>query len=89
MGTSASAPPNLPIVKMSPPSGTNPPDVSVPGEENEEPRTLIVGEGSRVEARSAEEPMVSSPAKRGKDKTSTESSAKKSRAVTETGNKTP
>jgi hypothetical protein len=57
--------------------------------DSDEPRTLIVGEGSRIEARKSDEAPSFSPSKRSKEKTVPESSSKKTNGSTETGKKTP
>lgn len=90
-GNSAGVPADLPVVKMAPPTSAIPSEgIAGVNSESEEPRTLIVGEGSRVEARSgAQESSPSNPLpKRSKDK-ATESTTKKPGGTTETGKKTP
>jgi hypothetical protein len=84
------APKDLPVVKMAPRSAeAEGNDAVVAGPEPDEPRTLIVGEGTRVEARSSADASGSPPAKRAKDKATSESTSKKPSNATVSGNKAP
>jgi hypothetical protein len=59
------------------------------GLDSDEPRTLIVGEGSRVEARKSDEASTGVPSKRNKDRVPAETTTKKASGTTDTGKKTP
>jgi hypothetical protein len=85
---STALPQDLPVVKMAPALETSNEPIPMSGD-SDEPRTLIVGEGSRVEARKSDEVTGTSPSKRSKEKTVTEPSSKKSSGAADTGKKTP
>jgi hypothetical protein len=85
---STALPQDLPVVKMAPALETSNEPIPMSGD-GDEPRTLIVGEGSRIEARKSDEVTSLSPSKRSKEKTVTEPSSKKASGSAETGKKTP
>lgn len=76
--------PDLPIVKMTPDARPSSHETSSVTGDNEEPRPLIVGEGSRIETRSSGEAIA--PPRRSKDKAG-DTSSKRPSASPESGKK--
>ncbi|MGC4069194.1 MAG: hypothetical protein QM784_32010 [Polyangiaceae bacterium] len=86
--TQVSAPKDLPVVKMAPPPTNEGALDELAPPENEDGRTLIVGEGNRVEARTADASV--DPPKRTKEKTpATRATSKGQSNATVSGNKAP
>lgn len=88
LGQRTTVPQDLPVVKMTPPPATANEPTTV-GSDTDEPRTLIVGEGSRVEARKSDEAPTGVTGKRNKDKAPVEAAPRKASGSTDTGKKTP
>lgn len=76
--------PDLPVVKMTPDARAGTSDAPAANGETEEPRPLIVGEGSRIETRSSGEPIVAP--RRSKDKVS-DTTSKRPSSAPESGKK--
>lgn len=94
-GRPAGVPSDLPVVKMEPTRGAIGSDAADPGGETDEPRTLIVGEGARVETKTVSEssgaaasPKATLPTKRTREKGNTDA-PKKANGSMEHGNAAP
>lgn len=85
--------PSLPVIKADSESSAVSGDSSPPqGETGDEPRPLIVGEGSRIETRSSgvELPATNNPTRRMKDKPSSDSvGVKRPNVARDSGKKSP
>jgi len=83
---SLAMPPDLPLVKMTPGKGSADIDAADSGSDSNEPRTLIVGEGAKVESKMVNDSPTVVPPKRNKDKANVDS-AKKPSLPLDNGNK--
>lgn len=83
--------PDLPVVKVNPESGASASSVRSGGGDADEPRPLIVGEGSRVETRAsgAEPSNANLPARRKEKSAAEPATTKQKSGATDAGKKTP
>jgi outer membrane murein-binding lipoprotein Lpp len=84
--------PELPVVKVQPAPAVSTNDLRPTTGDGDEPRPLIVGEGSRIETRPGGGESLHSnlPVRRSKDKTTVETtSTKRQTSGTDSGKKTP
>ncbi len=88
----ASELPNLPVVKVNPDSSVSANEARPIAGDGDEPRPLIVGEGSRIETRSSgnESTSVTPAPRRPKDKSATEpTTTKRPNGAMDSGKKSP